>query len=57
LTPCSNSYTGYKLTEKARTVLAGDKSAGIASPRDQKVILNLPSDIFEGIIGYYFRAS
>lgn len=48
----SNSYHGYRLTEKARAMLAGEptsESTGQVST-DTKVIL--PDDLFEDVIGH-----
>ena len=45
----SNSYHGYKLTAKARAWLAG--TAGQA-PVEQEKSLQVPSDIFQDIIGH-----
>jgi len=45
----SNSYHGYRLTEKARAMLAGEP-APLETPRGQK--LSLPDDIFEDVIGH-----
>jgi Holliday junction DNA helicase RuvB len=47
----SNSYTGYRLTEKGRAVLAGD---GPQEPHQTQynVILALPDDLFQDIIGH-----
>jgi len=45
----SNTYHGYRLTEKARAVLAGE-SVHAEARREQK--LSLPDDLFEVIEGY-----
>jgi Holliday junction DNA helicase RuvB len=44
----SNSYTGYRLSELGRAVIA--KSEGESKPPQQK--LSLPDDVFEDIIGH-----
>lgn len=47
----SNSYHGYKLTEKARAMISGSSSPSpTGTPQGQK--LELPEDIFEDIIGH-----
>jgi len=45
----SNSYHGYRLTEKARAMLAGEPALA-EKPQNQK--LEVPEDIFEDIIGH-----
>ena len=46
----SNSYHGYKLTEKARAMLLTGAPIPAETPQDQK--LEVPQDIFEDIIGH-----
>lgn len=47
----SNSYHGYKLTEKARALISGSSlPSPTETPQGQK--LELPEDIFEDIIGH-----
>jgi len=46
----SNSYHGYRLTEKARAMLLTGGPAPAETPQGQK--LSLPDDIFEDIIGH-----
>jgi len=48
----SNSYHGYRLSEKARAMLAGEPTSGSTDrvSTDTKVIL--PDDLFEDIIGH-----
>jgi len=45
----SNTYHGYRLSEKGRAVLAGSP-AQVATPQDRK--LAVPDDIFEDIISH-----
>jgi Holliday junction DNA helicase RuvB len=47
----SNSFTGYRLSELGRKVVAGGETQGTdEAPQNQK--LSLPEDIFEDIIGH-----
>jgi len=46
----SNSYHGYRLTEKARAVIAGTASSRAPAHQDEK--LELPHDVFDDIIGH-----
>jgi len=48
----SNSYHGYRLSEKARAMLAGEPTSGSTGrvSTDTKVVL--PDDLFEDIIGH-----
>ena len=47
----SNSYHGYKLTEKARALISGSSlPSPTQTPQDGK--LSLPDDMFEDIIGH-----
>ena len=46
----SNSYHGYRLTQKARALLSGEPSTEKVSDEEQLV---LPEDLFEAIIGHY----
>jgi Holliday junction DNA helicase RuvB len=45
----SNSYHGYRLTQKARAILAGEPAQG-ETRHDEE--LSLPDDLFEDIIGH-----
>jgi len=45
----SNSYRGYKLSQKARAMLSGEPLLG-KMPQDEKT--SLPEDLFEDIIGH-----
>jgi len=47
----SNSYTGYRLTELGRKIVASEQADETArTPQEQK--LDLPADLFEDIIGH-----
>lgn len=46
----SNSYHGYRLTGKARAMIAGGPPSLTETPQGQK--LEVPEDIFEDIIGH-----
>ncbi len=46
----SNSYHGYKLTQKARAMLLTGEPAPLETPQGQKLVV--PDDIFEDIIGH-----
>ena len=46
----SNSYHGYRLTEKARVIIAGGPSTPAEAPQDEK--FSLAEDMFEDIIGH-----
>jgi len=46
----SNSYHGYRLTQKARAMLVTGEPASAEAPQNQK--LEVPEDIFEDIIGH-----
>jgi len=47
----SNSYTGYRLSELGRKIVAGAQAEATArTPQNQK--LSLPDDLFEDIIGH-----
>jgi Holliday junction DNA helicase RuvB len=46
----SNSYTGYRLSDLGRAVIAGRKDDEGETPQNQK--LSLPDDLFEDIIGH-----
>ena len=46
----SNSYHGYKLTEKARAMLLIGEPVQLGTRQEQK--LEVPGDIFEPIEGY-----
>ena len=46
----SNSYTGYRLSELGRSIVAGSKEKASDVPQDGKIAL--PDDLFEEIIGH-----
>ncbi len=46
----SNSYHGYRLTQKARAMLTTGEPTPAETHQDQK--LRVPADVFEDIIGY-----
>ncbi|MFH1087238.1 MAG: AAA family ATPase [Chloroflexota bacterium] len=46
----SRSYTGYRLSELGRAVIAGAKEKAPETPQDAKIAL--PDDLFEDIIGH-----
>ncbi len=49
----SNSFTGYRLSELGKKVLAGEKvAASPAAPPQEPQKLTLPDDLFEDIIGH-----
>ncbi|MDD5537798.1 MAG: AAA family ATPase [Candidatus Omnitrophica bacterium] len=46
----SNSFTGYRLSELGRKVIAGDQVNKDSQPQNQKLVL--PEDLFQDIIGH-----